>query len=58
MRSICAALELPTQRLLEPAQLVAIDPVAARVALRQVRLRLGAQAERPPDPLHVDAEYA
>ena len=32
--------------------------VAARVVLGQVGLRLGAQAERAADPLHVDADHA
>ena len=52
------ALELAAQVLLEPPQLVAGDAVAARVVLGQVGLRLGSQAERAADPLHVDAEHA
>ena len=44
--------------LLEPAQLIPGEPGAARVILRQLGLGLGAQAERPANALHVDAEHA
>jgi hypothetical protein len=50
------ALELAAQHRLEAAQLVARQPVAARVVGRQVGLRLGAQAHRTADALHVDAD--
>ena len=50
------ALELAAQQLLEPAQLVARQPVAAGIVLVEVRLGLGAQAERTADALHVDAD--
>ena len=52
------ALELAPQVRLEPAELLAGGAVTARVVLGQVRLRLGPQAERAADPLHVDAEHA
>src|SRR5262249_11467843 len=52
------ALELAPQVGLEAAQLLAREAVAARVALGQVGLGLGAQAERATDPLHVDADHA
>ena len=50
------ALQLAAQQLLEPAQLVARQPVAAGIVLVEVRLRLGAQPERTADALHVDAD--
>src|ERR1019366_405503 len=37
---------------------VARQPFAARVAGRVLRLGVAAQAERPPDPLYVDADDA
>ena len=43
---------------LEAAQLLAGDAIAAGVVGRQVGLGLGAQSQRPPDALHVDAEDA
>ncbi len=52
------ALELAPQERLEAAQLIARQPLAARVIDRQVRLRLGAQSERAADPLDVDADHA
>ena len=50
------AFELAAQQRLEAAQLLAREALAARVGLGQVRLRLGAQADRAPDALHVDAD--
>ena len=52
------ALELAPQRLLEAPQLLTRDAVAARVVRRQLRLGLGAQAQRAADALHIDAEHA
>ena len=52
------ALELAAQLLLEAAQLLARQALAARVVLGQVGLGLGAQPERAADALHVDAEHA
>src|SRR5215218_4400546 len=53
-----AALQLAPQLLLESAQLLTRDARAPRVALGEVRLRLGAQPERAADPLHVHADHA
>ena len=52
------ALELAAQQRLEAPQRVARQAVVARVVLGQLGLRLGAQAERAADPLHVDADHA
>ena len=52
------ALQLAAQQRLEAAQRLARQALAARVALGQVRLGLGAQPERPADPLDVDADHA
>ena len=52
------ALELSPKVLLEAPDLVPAEAVAPRVAVCQVRLRLGPQPERAPDPLHVDSEHA
>ncbi len=51
------ALELAAEHRLEAPQLLARDAVAARVVLGQVGLRVGAQAERAADALHVDADH-
>ena len=52
-----AALQLSSEVGLEAAQLLAGDAVAAGIVGRQVGLGLGAQAQRPADPLDVDAEH-
>jgi hypothetical protein len=52
------ALELLAQQRLEAADRVAGEALGPRVVGRQVGLRLGAQAERAPDALHVDADDA
>src|SRR4051812_42221548 len=52
------ALELAAQQRLEAAQLLARQPLPARVVGRQLGLGLGAQAQRAPDALHVDADDA
>ena len=58
VRSISDALQLAAELLLELAQLLAGDALAARVVVGQLRLGLGAQSECPADPLDVDPEYA
>ena len=52
------ALELAAQDLLEAADLVARQPLVARVLRRQVRLGLRPQPELAADPLDVDADDA
>ena len=44
--------------LLELAQLLARGAMPAGIVLGQVGLWFGPQAERPPDPLHVDPQHA
>ena len=51
------ALELAAQQRLEAPQRLARQAVAARVLRRQLRLGLGAQAERAADALHVHADH-
>jgi hypothetical protein len=52
------AFELAAQVLLEFSELVAWQTVVSRVLLWEIGLGLGAETERAPDPLHVDAQDA
>jgi hypothetical protein len=51
------AFELTSEERLEPAQRLARQPVAARIARGQLGLGLGAQSQRAPDALHVHADH-
>ena len=58
VRSICARSSSRRSSGSKRRMLVARQAVAARVVLRQLGLRLGAQAELAADALHVDADHA
>ena len=50
------AFELAAQVLLELSELGVWQTVVSGVLLWEIGLRLGAETERAPDPLHVDAQ--